>query len=263
MKQAFTMLLTGWMAISCALTPSARAQTVFPEGQRPENQGVWTYKTGQILMVSGAAMAVSGAGLLWLASRPERTTSNECYRWDTPGVLALVGGYTFVIFGVTSLIEGIPVTFAGRGMMNARDPWRQARYRGEPQRGFGLILESGGSVPFVQGRMTAGYHFNQHFFVGAGTALSYDFDKVHSDYHMPLEMPVFADVRLSIGSRLLAPYAGFSGGYDILDRFPYLAADLGLRIRLSQDNTRSMWTSLMGEVSGSYYRAGLKMGYSF
>ena len=79
----------------------------------------------------------------------------------------------------------------------------------------------------------------------------------------PMEIPVYADVRFSTSSKLLAPYAGLTAGYDLLDRQASFSADLGLRIRLSQESSRSMWMALMGEVSVWYYRAGLKMGYSF
>ena len=61
----------------------------------------------------------------------------------------------------------------------------------------------------------------------------------------------------------VAKAAVMAAGYDIIDQEIYLGADLGLRIRRSQQNARSMWASLSGEVSGSYMRLGIKMGYSF
>ena len=257
-RHILTLLL-----ITLFTSQSARAQVAPRDSLRSPYQGVKTIRTGDRMMLSGAAMAAAGGGLILLVSRANQAQSVEECREDMRSAFAIIAGYGLVFCGAGFSLAGIPVTVAGRGMMNARDPWRQARYDGDAQRGFGLILEGGGFAPFVQGRVTAGYHYNQHFFLGGGAALTYDFDRVNGSDLQPLEMPVYADVRFSAGSKLLAPYAGLTAGYDLLDRQAAFSANLGLRIRLSQESTRSMWMALMGEVSAWYYRAGLKMGYSF
>ena len=172
-----------------------------------------------------------------------------------------IAGFYCVLTGAALVIAGIPLTVAGKAKMSFGD-WRDSRYQ---SRGMGIILEGGYYVPDVlQARIAAGYHFGPHIFLGGGIAPGFWLDKSsYYDGGPSFSLPLFADFRWSFADRITSPYLGVSAGIELIDPSPYLAADLGIRIRTSSTGTRSFWTSLSGEVAGDYARVGLKMGYSF
>ena len=68
---------------------------------------------------------------------------------------------------------------------------------------------------------------------------------------------------MALGEQGLAPEA-LGVGLELADRRLGLpGGDLGLRVRMDTRKPTSLWTSLYGDVSGSYCHLGLKFGWSF
>lgn len=234
---------------------------------RRDTQGQATIATGKAMMATGAITAVLGGSMMFLGYEAMKALPQDDYGTGHeeamgPLLLYLLGAYSVVGGGLIA-IAGIPVTVAGHSMASCPDPWLDARYNGLSQKGPGIILEGGFSLPgSLKTRLTGGYHFNQHVFLGAGMAPTYNIGSYIED-EFRFNLPVYADARFSIGSGLVAPYGGLSVGYDVLDPFIYLSTEAGLRVRMTQQGTRSLWSGLIFEVSGSYMTLGLKLGYSF
>jgi len=171
-------------------------------------------------------------------------------------------GMSCAIAGTALVVAGVPVTVAGHSMMLCDEPWRNTRY---DARGLGLILEGGYYLPDVlQMRASLGYHFNSHLYLGAGAAPGlWLYKSSRADGLSHVSLPLYADFRWSIQNRTTSPYLGVAGGLELSDTTPYVGAEVGVRVRTNRAATRSLWSALCGEVSGSYSRIGIKMGYSF
>lgn len=222
-----------------------------------------TYDFGKKTIIAGLSTAAVGGGLIALGFYTDRNYTGTDSGHDNIGsALAFALGVSGLFTGTILTLAGIPIIVSGKTIRDTPGDWKDFRYN-DNQRGPGVIVSLAGSVPWAIGAsVEAGYHFNRHFFCGAGVSPTVNIDSVNGN-GSPLYLPIYADVRCSFINRMLSPYAGIAAGYDIIDQEIYLGTDLGLRIRRSQQNARSMWASLSGEVSGSYMRLGIKMGYSF
>lgn len=227
-------------------------------------QGKPTFKVGKSLVTAGGITAAVGGGIMYLATSPvlNPPAVEGQYHENMLTPIVYIAGFYCVLTGAAVVIAGIPLTVAGKAKMGCDGDWRDVRY---PARGMGIILEGGYYVPDVlQARVAAGYHFGPHIFLGGGIAPGFWLDKSsHYDGGPSLSLPLYADFRWSFANRITTPYLGVSAGMEMMEPSPYLAADLGIRIRTSSTSTRSFWSSLSGEVAGGYARVGLKMGYSF
>lgn len=183
---------------------------------------------------------------------------------DMLSPIMFVTGLACAVVGISTVMIGIPVTIAGHGINSSDVFWKDQRYDSPGQQGYGVILDVAAFLYWFQVTATVGYHFNKRLFLGAGLGGSMDYyDAFGTDNGIKIDLPLYADFRYTIANRFISPYLGFRAGYDVLDNNPYLGADLGLRIRMSSDNPKSLWVSATGEVSGSYLHAGIKMGWSF
>lgn len=222
--------------------------------------------TGKGMMLSGGIAAAAGGGLMLLAVSPllNPKVPEDRFSENMLAPLVYIAGLCTVITGASFVLAGIPVTVAGYSVMNCDVPWRDARY---DSRGLGAIVEGGYYLPdILEARASLGYHFNSHIFLGAGVAPGCWLDRSSRDPGIPrLTLPVYADFRWSFCNRTVSPFLGLSAGVEMVDDpfSPYLAAEIGTRIRTDRKSTRSLWSAISGEVAGGYMRAGIKMGYSF
>ena len=227
-------------------------------------QGEPTFVTGKAMLLGGAITAAAGGGLMLLAVSPVLSPHfpEDAFSENLLAPLVYITGMCAVIAGASVILAGVPVTIAGHSMMQCDVPWKDARY---DTRGLGVILEGVYFLPdILQARAALGYHFNPHFFLGAGVAPGCWLDKSSRSSDYPrLTLPAYADFRWSMCNRLISPYLGFSAGMELTEISPYLGAELGTRIRTSRTSTRSFWSAISGEVAGGYMRLGIKMGYSF
>ena len=216
-------------------------------------QGKTTLRIGSGLMVSGAITAAAGAGMILYAISQDNV-------WG--GAFLSSIGIVCAATGALIVLAGIPITVAGHSIRGCDMPWRDARY---DARSLGVILEGGYFFPdVIEARAALGYHFNPHIFLGGGIAPGFCLDGgSRDDSTRRFSLPVYADFRWSIRNRLFTPYLGLSAGIELSEISPYIGAEIGARIRTDRTSTRSLWAGLAGEVTHSYMRAGLKMGYSF
>jgi len=237
------------------IAPDAPRRAFFLDGltqKSARSRAYSTYRNGKIFAYTGAAFTALGGVMLYLLDQGAFSRLNA-----VSGTLLVVGTTSALTTGICYVIAGVPMAIAGKAMLD-HDPWRTVSFSGEGQRGPGILLEGTLMLPTTfQVRAAAGYHFNEHLFLGGGFAPG-----VQEGYET-LTMPIYIDFRWSIGKRLLAPYLGCAAGFDIFDVSPYLAAEAGLRVRNATDRPTSLWTSFMGEVGGGYGRIGFKMGWSF
>lgn len=227
-------------------------------------RGIALSLSGKGMMLTGVVTGAVGGGLLLLAVSPllnPKVPEGEFSENMLPAVVYIVG-ISCLYTGAAYILAGIPVTIAGHSITGCDVPWRDARYG---SRGVGIILEGAYFLAdILQARASLGYHFGPHTFLGAGIAPGFWLDKeIRANYDGRLSLPVYADFRWSFRDRLVSPYIGLSAGLETTDISPYLAAEIGTRIRTDRTSTRSFWSAISGEVAGAYMRAGIKMGYSF
>lgn len=225
-------------------------------------QGRPAFETGKSLIFSGAATAAVGGGLIALAMSPALNPSREEFNENMLAPMVAILGLCTVVTGACVSLAGIPLTVAGRSIMQCDVPWQEARYSSH---GPGIILEGGYLLPDVlQARAVFGYHYGPHVFLGGGIAPGFWLDKSSRYEGAPsMSLPVYADFRWTMCNRLISPYLGLSAGMELADPSPYLGAEFGTRIHTSRISTRSFWSALSGEVAGGYARVGIMMGYSF
>ena len=257
MKKALLILLL--LLCGASLLHAQVADTTSWRGQ-----GEPVYVTGKGMMLGGAIAAAAGGGIMLLAVSPllNPPVPEGRFSENMLAPLVYIAGMCTLMMGASAVVAGVPVTVAGYSMMQCDMPWRDARY---DARGLGLILEGGYYLPdILEARASLGYHFNPHIFLGAGIAPGCWLDQSsRSPDYSRLTLPIYADFRWSMCNRLISPYLGFSAGMEMTDISPYLAAELGTRIRTSRTSTRSLWSAISGEVAGGYMQVGIKMGYSF
>lgn len=231
-------------------------------------------KTAKTLAITGGSMALLGGGVAGATFLAVRDLSGE-----GAGMAAALGislGASMVLTGAITALAGIPFAASGNAIRKIDDGtyWKSASFGDGSMRGFGMVLEGGyimGDFIGIEFRGVAGYHFNEHVFVGGGIAPCYFPEGIGPEDYIPIDIPVFADLRYSFGSRRLSPYIGGSLGIELLgENWPpetslYWSAEAGLRMRLSKDNGHALWLSVLGEsaMGTGVVRAGLKMGYSF
>ena len=221
--------------------------------------------TGQNMLLAGGIATAAGGALMavpYICNRSQADQKAE-FREDMATPILLVTGGAIAAAGVLTALCSIPVIVSGHGVLASDTYWKDNDYANPAQRGFGVILDVGGFAKGLQANATAGYHFNRNLFLGAGLGLAYDLEARRNEDLSTLKLPVFANLRYSTSNRLCSPFVGVSGGYDILDKGPYLGADLGLRVRMDTRKPTSLWTSLYGDVSASYMHFGLKFGWAF
>lgn len=229
-------------------------------------QGEAVLVTGKGMILSGAASAVAGGGLMLLAISPFLTPQvpEGEFSENILDPFVYSAGFCIVLSGAAIILAGIPVTVAGSSMMKCDVPWLDARY---DNGGVGAIIEGGYWLPdILEARASLGYHFSPHIFLGAGVAPGVWFDQSSRDPSISrMTLPVYADFRWSFCNRMLTPYLGLSAGVEMIDDplSPYLGAELGTRIRTNRSSAGSFWSAISGEVAGGYMRVGVKMGYSF
>ena len=221
--------------------------------------------TGQNMLLAGGIATAAGGTLMAIpfVCHSSRSSEQVEFHEDMATPIFLVTGGILAATGVLTALFSVPVIVSGHGILASDTYWRGNDYANPAQRGFGVILDAGGFAKGLQANVTTGYHFNRNLFLGAGFGLAYDLEARRNEDLSNWKLPVFANLRYSTSNRLYSPFIGVSGGYDILDKGPYLGADLGLRVRMDTRKPTSLWTSLYGDVSGSYFHLGLKMGWAF
>lgn len=258
MKKILTLLLL------CVLATPSFAQY----GSIQETAlGAGWFNAGKTLVWTGAGIALSGVALVGFTSldRAVRhvdpqsgiTTSNMAPVFALGG--AAIGG-GLALAGSLMMLAGDNKCYkAGEGDLIRGG--KMVSINPAASRGFGMLLEMGGSVipPHVSGRVIGGYHFSPHVFLGGGLGLT-----VPILYDVTLIPSAFVDARFSIAKKKVAPFIGIDLGGALRDRVvsPYGHFQAGARIRTSDQH--SWWLSGYSEYATDVLCTyGLKVAYSF
>ena len=229
--------------------------------EEASDQGYPHIVTGTVLLSAGVTtMAISALGMWYFY---KATAGNP---WVAPFV---VFGAPFFTLGFASSITGVGFVSSGIALDALDVPRASARFRGAGQKGLSFIIDGAalyGATFTIRNRTSVGYNLNQCVFLGGGIApgFSYDLNSIRPT------LPIYAEARVSIGSRYCSPFLGLAFGMELFDSenpyqlypFPYMSIEAGCRYRLSRSKPDSMWFSLMIEASDEGV-VGLKYGRSF
>lgn len=250
------------------LTPINLYQPVYNSTDKYLNQGDKVMDYGWVHIATGGGIVLAGCISIGigLVQGVYMVDSGNVGGGIVSAILFYMAGISGIALGSLWALSGVPIVMAGYGINKCPGYWQDARFSGDAQRGFSLILEGGPFAGYptsgIDAHITGGYNLDHRFFFGAGVAPTLYFHSVNSVYTKTL--PVYADARASIGDGLFSPYIGGSIGMDTLNPSLYYSIHAGLRIRMSQDLSRSFWTSLRWEDTRATGRQlGFNIGYSF
>lgn len=238
-------------AASSQLLNDTKQSASLNDGQRLTN-------VGKTIMLSGASVAMMGL-TVGTVSTIAGVSGDDI---DVFLLSTFIGGY----LGGMVALTGLPIYLSGKVRMNRRGSSLMTITSGGHD-GYVTNVEAGfGMANTVSLYATRGYNFNEHLFVGGGVGCSaYLFterDETFSDF---LALPVYANVRLTGGSKRVTPYMGARLGCDINGMDLYSSIEFGTNIRsASGSHADSWWLGVKAEALGmELHTMGLTVGKSF
>lgn len=213
---------------------------------------------GKTLMFTGASMAMTGlvvGSVGWLANYGSLV-----------GELSTI--YTFVggITGAAVALIGLPFYCAGRHKMSTHGASLMT-ISNEGQKGRAVAVEASIGMPsYLSLNVTGGYNFNKHLFVGGGVGCgTYLLSEGETYEKENLIVPVYANARLTGGSKCVAPYLNARLGYNVNQLKMYSAIEFGTNIRsASSIEDGAWWIGTKTECLGlELYSIGFTVGKSF
>lgn len=235
-----------------AVTPAAYS---LPRGQRLAD-------IGRGFMVTGGTFIATGVAL-WGYSRIAYPHSDSDVETSTP--MLPVFGAALGGLGALVALVGLPFSVSGKLMNNKSEV--SLDMGGYDQRGLGLILEAGIGIPdMVSLDAVAGYNCNRNVFVGFGVGYREVIFK--GDIHYEPLFPAYANLRLTLGQKRIAPYMSVRGGYDMQQGGYFGGLDIGTRIqpRNTEGENAAWWISSFTEgalTPSDYVMIGIKVGRTF
>ena len=227
------------------------------EQTKPVHDGQRTTNVGKTIMLTGASIAMTGlvAG----------TAGGILDVGDDISVFAL---YTFIggFAGGMVALTGLPVYLSGKSKMK-RYGASLMTIESEEQRGYATNLEFGwGLANTLSLDVVRGYNFNEHIFVGGGIGCSaYLFTEEDESIFNYMAVPIYANLRLTGGSKRVTPYMGVRLGYTLNLLDLYSGIEFGTNIRTaSGSQTGSWWLGIKSDCVGLEVQTmGLTVGKSF
>ena len=173
-----------------------------------------------------------------------------------------IGGY---LGGMVALM-GLPFRWAGKANMK-KSGSSLMTISSEGQNGYVTHVEAGlGLANTMNFHAARGYNFNEHLFVGGGVGCSgYLFSEPDEAYLDFVAVPVYADLRLTAGSKRVTPYIGGRLGCDMIGFDLYSSIEFGTNIRSAAGlQSESWWLGVKAECLGlELHTMGLTVGKSF
>lgn len=206
-----------------------KAPTHVNDGQRVAN-------AGKTLMFTGASIAMTGfviGSASWIANYGSKFA-------NLSAIYTLIGG----VSGAVVALVGLPIYSAGRHKMNYRDVSLMT-VSNEGQQGSMITVEvevEAGIPNHLSINVTGGYNCNKHLFVGGGIGCGSCLPSNNSSHdNANLIVPAFANVRLTFGSKHVAPYMSTRLGYDFNQFKLYSAIEFGTNIRRTSNVNNGAW----------------------
>ena len=222
------------------------------------NDGKRLTNVGKTIMLSGASIAMMG-----LTTGTVNTIlgiSGDDI--DVFVISTLIGGY----FGGMVALTGLPFYLAGKAKMKHCGSSLMT-ISCEGQNGYVTNVEAGWGISnSLSLDVVRGYNFNEHLFVGGGVGCSTFF------YPMPGEspfydaaVPVYANLRLTGGSKRVTPYMSARLGTTLNGFDLYSGIEFGTNIRSAAGSQgESWWLGIKSDCVGLELQTmGLVIGKSF
>lgn len=218
--------------------PSALPEAALSfEAQRRVRRGQAFVDVGRTLMVSGLGVTLSSTAFYFIAS----AVFNENYDPEHPEmpvfpIFSLLG----CAAGATMALVGLPIWQIGKDVVLSNGGSVLSLGDQLPA-GPALILDAGvGIPPIITADVRYGYNFNPNLFVGGGIGMKFwAMHSLYEDNGALASLPIYGELRYTLGQKRIAPYVAASAGYDLVMAAPTLGLDFGTRFRSLHSKTNA------------------------
>ena len=238
-------------AANSQLLTDTQQSTSLNDGQRLTN-------VGKTIMLSGASVAMMGL-TVGTVNTLMGISGDDI---DVFVLSTFIGGY----LGGMVALTGLPFYLSGKAKMK-RCGSSLMTITSEGQNGYVTNVEAGlGLANTLSFHAARGYNFNEHLFVGGGVGCSgYLFaepDEAYLDY---VAVPVYANMRLTGGTKRVTPYVGGRLGCDVIGFDLYSSIEFGTNIRSAAGSQAdSWWLGVKAEcLRLELHTMGITVGKSF
>ena len=238
-------------AANSQLLTDTQQSTSLNDGQRLTN-------VGKTIMLSGASVAMMGL-TVGTVNTLMGISGDDI---DVFVISTAIGAY----FGGMVALTGLPFYLSGKAKMK-RCGSSLMTITSEGQNGYVTNVEAGlGLANTLSFHAARGYNFNEHLFVGGGVGCSgYLFaepDEAYLDY---VAVPVYANMRLTGGTKRVTPYVGGRLGCDVIGFDLYSSIEFGTNIRSAAGSQAdSWWLGVKAEcLRLELHTMGITVGKSF
>ena len=238
-------------AANSQLLTDTQQSTSLNDGQRLTN-------VGKTIMLSGASVAMMGL-TVGTVNTLMGISGDDI---DVFVISTAIGAY----FGGMVALTGLPFYLSGKAKMK-RCGSSLMTITSEGQNGYVTNVEAGlGLANTLSFHAARGYNFNEHLFVGGGVGCSgYLFaepDEAYLDY---VAVPVYANMRLTGGTKRVTPYVGGRLGCDVIGFDLYSSIEFGANIRSAAGSQAdSWWLGVKAEcLRLELHTMGITVGKSF
>lgn len=239
---------------------AASAQLVenIEETTKPAGDGLRAMNISKTIMYTGASIAMMGL----ITGTVNTILGISGDDIDVFVLSTVIGAY----FGGMVALTGLPFRWVGKAKMK-KSGASLMTISSEGQNGYVTNVEAGfGLANTLSFHAARGYNFNEHLFLGGGVGCSgYLFTEPDEAYLDYVAVPVYADLRLTAGSKRVTPYVGGRLGCDIIGFDLYSSIEFGTNIRsASGSQADSWWLGVKAECLGlELHTMGLTVGKSF
>lgn len=238
-------------AANSQLLTDTQQSTSLKDGQRLTN-------VGKIIMLSGASVAMMGL-TVGTVNTLMGISGDDI---DVFVISTAIGAY----FGGMVALTGLPFYLSGKAKMK-RCGSSLMTISSEGQNGYVTNVEAGlGLANTLSFHAARGYNFNEHLFLGGGVGCSgYLFTEPDEVYLDHVAVPVYANMRLTGGTKRVTPYVGGRLGCDVIGFDLYSSIEFGTNIRSAAGSQAdSWWLGVKAECLGlELHTMGLTIGKSF
>ena len=238
-------------AANSQLLTDTQQSTSLNDGQRLTN-------VGKTIMLSGASVAMMGL-TVGTVNTLMGISGDDI---DVFVISTAIGAY----FGGMVALTGLPFYLSGKAKMK-RCGSSLMTITSEGQNGYVTNVEAGlGLANTLSFHAARGYNFNEHLFLGGGVGCSgYLFaepDEAYLDY---VAVPVYANMRLTGGTKRVTPYVGGRLGCDVIGFNLYSSIEFGTNIRSAAGSQAdSWWLGVKAEcLRLELHTMGITVGKSF
>ena len=238
-------------AANSQLLTDTQQSTSLNDGQRLTN-------VGKTIMLSGASVAMMGL-TVGTVNTLMGISGDDI---DVFVLSTFIGGY----LGGMVALTGLPFYLSGKAKMK-RCGSSLMTITSEGQNGYVTNVEAGlGLANTLSFHAARGYNFNEHLFLGGGVGCSgYLFaepDEAYLDY---VAVPVYANMRLTGGTKRVTPYVGGRLGCDVIGFNLYSSIEFGTNIRSAAGSQAdSWWLGVKAEcLRLELHTMGITVGKSF